>query len=840
MFRIRCSNFVSAWANLGLCLVLVLSFASAGLANQAEADQAENELYLPMIMKNVIPYIESTGLLDPSFSEDGWAAVNFNDSYEDAKDIAIQSDGKIVVVGSVGAVSSGFALARYNSDGSLDASFSGDGKVVSDFDGSGNGEAIVLLSNGKLIVAGYAYRDTTDFALAQFNADGSLDTSFSGDGKVVTDFAGIDDYGQAVAVQSDGKIIVAGYTGIYGAFDFALARYNPDGSLDTSFSGDGKVVTDFDDGNDRGFAVAVQPEDGKIILAGSHEYTEDYFSYSDIALARYNPDGSLDTSFSQDGLVTVDLGDGFCSAQDLLLLADGTLVVSGYAYTIFNDWDFILAFFDEQGGLNNSVSTDFILEDDYAYSVALQEDSKIVVAGYTDGTTSYDIALARYTPDGSLDTSFGTDGKVLTDIAGGYDQGKAVAVGAGGEILVAGYTVNTTGDFALVQYTSSGSLDVTFSEDGVQLTQFGGSLDWGRAVAVQPDGKVIMAGSYYPGGTIALARFNPDGSLDTNFDLDGKVSAYISWGSTYDLIIQADGKIVAAGHSGGDFALARFYSDGSLDTGFDFDGIVTTDFTGNSDAGYAIAVQSDGKILVAGVTYGATTDFALARYNPDGSLDTSFSEDGMLVTDFASGSDTGLEIALQVDGKIIVAGYTSGATADFALARYNPDGSLDTGFDGDGMLVTDIDGGDDYGQAIALQLDGKIVVAGYTYGTTSDFALARYNPDGSLDTSFNGDGMLVTDFAGADDFAYAVALQPNGKIVVAGCAKGATIDFALARYHPDGSLDTTFASVGKLVTDYLGSYDYGQAIALLPDGKIIVAGYASNGVDADFALVRYK
>lgn len=399
-------------------------------------------------------------------------------------------------------------------------------------------------------------------------------------------------------------------------------------------------------------------------------------------------------------------------------------------------------------------------------------------------------------------------------------------------------------------YTESiGVLDPRFSEDGWLLTNYSGSLDYGYAVVMQGDGKIVVAGSYDgPSRNFGLARYNPDGSLDTSFDEDGRVVTdfFDSYDDAYAIAIQSDGKIVVAGsaYNGSyrnDFALARYNQDGSLDTTFGGDGRVTTDFSSNVDYARAVAVQPDGKIVAAGYTWtGSNYDFALVRYNPDGSLDTSFDGDGMLVTDFAGGRDIGLAIALQVDGKIVVAGYTSGTTADFALARYNPDGSLDTSFSSDGMLVTDFAGGDDYGQAIVLQSDGKIVVAGYASGATSDFALARYNPDGSLDTSFSGDGMLVTDFAGADDFAYAITLQPNGKIIVAGCATGATIDFALARYYPDGSLDTTFANAGKLVTDYLGSYDYGRAIALQPDDRIIVAGYASNGVDTDFVLVRYK
>jgi len=394
-------------------------------------------------------------------------------------------------------------------------------------------------------------------------------------------------------------------------------------------------------------------------------------------------------------------------------------------------------------------------------------------------------------------------------------------------------------------WSVTGALDPSFDYDGKLVTDFSGGDDTGQAVALQTDGKIVVAGWAY-GATpdFAVARYNPDGSLDTGFDGDGKVVTDFAGGNDYGkaVVLQADGKIVVAGGTAGatdEFALVRYNPDGSLDTGFDGDGRVVTDFAGGNDYGNAVALQADGKIVVAGYTEGATLDFAVARYNPDGSLDTGFDGDGKLVTDFSGGDDLSYAVVLQADGKIVVAGYTVSATWDFAVARYNPDGSLDMGFDGDGKVATDYDGGTDYGKAVVLQADGKIVLAGITYSATADFAVARYNPDGSLDTGFDGDGRVVTDFAGGDDRGYAIALQADGKIVMAGSAYGATLDFAVARYNPDGSLDTTFDGDGKLVTDFAGGDDWGYAVALQADGKIVVAGYAESAT-RDFAVARYR
>jgi uncharacterized delta-60 repeat protein len=227
-----------------------------------------------------------------------------------------------------------------------------------------------------------------------------------------------------------------------------------------------------------------------------------------------------------------------------------------------------------------------------------------------------------------------------------------------------------------------------------------------------------------------------------------------------------------------DFALARFRSDGSLDLSFDGDGKVTTGL-GGWDEAYALAIQDDGGIVAAG---SAGSDFGLARYNRDGTLDTSLDRDGKLTTGLG-GYDTALAVAIQDDDRIVVAGR-GGDDGDFALARYNPGGTLDTAFDRDGKLTTDFGSFRDQASGVAVQTDGKIVAVG-RYGT-SEFALARYNRSGSPDISFAGDGRLVTDF-GRYDVASGVAIQSDGKIVAAGTSRasegGGEGDFALARYH---------------------------------------------------------
>jgi uncharacterized delta-60 repeat protein len=236
-------------------------------------------------------------------------------------------------------------------------------------------------------------------------------------------------------------------------------------------------------------------------------------------------------------------------------------------------------------------------------------------------------------------------------------------------------------------------------------------------------------------------------------------------------------------------------------------------------------------------------DFALARYHPDGSLDTTFGSNGWTVTDFFGKNDCARALVQQLDGKLVVAGYANdGVDYSFAVARYSVDGSPDPTFDGDGRVVTEFGGGDDLAYALTLQTDSKIVVVGWTFnGVNNDFALARYNPNGSLDSTFDGDGRVITDITGNADYLTAVGMQPNGKIMVGGLAYTANgYDFALARYHVNGSLDTAFSTDGWLVTDFYGGDDSGRAIIMQPGGQVIMAGYASNGSDFDFAIARYR
>jgi len=406
--------------------------------------------------------------------------------------------------------------------------------------------------------------------------------------------------------------------------------------------------------------------------------------------------------------------------------------------------------------------TDFGGNYDQAYSIVRQGDGKILVSGYTwnVGTSQWDFAVARYTADGALDSGFGSGGKVSTVFgtgvgAGNAGEGYSIALQADGKFVVAGYMLNgTNNDFAVARYNADGALDTTFDGDGKLLTDLaGGSNDIATSVIVQADGKILVAGESHDGTNynFALTRYNANGTLDATFDGDGKlVLDTANPGGEHDhgrsVAVQPDGKIVVVGFDYDpvrkfhDMTLLRLNTDGSVD-GVRHGSIVGADST----EGHDVTILPDGKILVSGTSITANKgDFALVRYNLDLSPDITFDSDGGNAIDVATGDDHAAAIYVQANGKILQAGYANtGTDRDFALIRWNEDGTLDSTFGNNGKVITRFGPDHDQIRSITVQPDGKILVTGFSGNTQStDFALARFNADGSLDKTFDADNSL--------------------------------------------------------------------------------------------------
>lgn len=394
--------------------------------------------------------------------------------------------------------------------------------------------------------------------------------------------------------------------------------------------------------------------------------------------------------------------------------------------------------------------------------------------------------------------------------------------------------------------TPISALDPTFGNGGKVTTDFSGMLDEAQAIAIQPvDGKIVVAGNVNMNvnRAIGLIRYNPNGTLDGTFGIGGKVVTDFSGSeeAVLGMDIQTDGRIVAAGYAGGDFLIVRYNPSGTLDSSFGNGGKVVTDVSG-SEYAVAIAIESGGKLVAAGVSRGNGA-IIVARYNPNGSLDESFGSGGKVITDI-SGSTGASDVAIQPDGKVVVVAtsYVTNIDSVFTLVRYTNNGALDSTFGNGGQVFTGFFGETVRALSIVIQIDGKLVVAGECFnGSNLDFALARYDRNGALDDSFGSGGKVNTDFGGREDGAAAVALQGD-RIVVTGTTgnDASTVDFAVACYNTHGALDSSFGLGGKATTDFFDNFDEALAVAIQPDGKIVLAGRAVHPTDAgDFALARY-
>ncbi len=392
---------------------------------------------------------------------------------------------------------------------------------------------------------------------------------------------------------------------------------------------------------------------------------------------------------------------------------------------------------------------------------------------------------------------------------------------------------SSTGGNTSVTPGSSGSLDKSFGDEGIVTTDFTTKKDDAAfGVALQADGKIVAAGSTsapdpkYTVGTFALVRYLPDGEPDPDFGLVGRVfTAQGSTAQARDVVVTGDGTIVTGGwFQGGslsiDYLLSRHLPDGKLDETFGDTGHATAGL--GSASGNALALQSDGKVLFAG--YNGLLEYkpVIARYSAAGQLDTSFDADGQAQLDWGTDSDEAYGIAVH-DGKILVAG--SADTDGFALTRLNADGSLDTSF-GTGGTVK-VAAGESEAADLAVAADGSIVVAGGQH-------VLRFTSAGALDPAFGGDGIVEL----ADHTLSAVAVQPDGKILVTGSTSEKV---SLSRLKADGTLDTSFATQGTAIVAVPGATAHAYDLVRQPDGRIVVAGRAfqSQGAHADFMLMRF-
>ena len=402
---------------------------------------------------------------------------------------------------------------------------------------------------------------------------------------------------------------------------------------------------------------------------------------------------------------------------------------------------------------------------------------------------------------------------------------------------------------ASVVLAADGDIDTTYGTNGLSRTiesGLGAAVD----IAVQADDKSVVLSA--KNTDFAVLRFNTDGSRDTTFGTGGEVLINFATSSSQPsdapqaIVIQPDGKILVAGSTSPagnpDFAIARLNSDGTLDASFGNGGLVTTDFSGNTDLAYDIIVQSDNKIVVVGaaaVGNHANYKFAVARYNDNGSLDNSFANGGTRIISWGFGFNVATGVAQQADGKLVVVGVAKTPNYDFAIARLRVNGKIDHTFGSNGRVSTTFSSppvDDSQAKSVAIASDGKIVVGGGPYVPWGHYYVARYMSDGSLDSSFATGGQSDTAVASYSASPTTISIA-NGQIILGGYSQSSDAcaltryDVTLVRYNDDGTLDTNFGNSGiALYNPYPATISYCvsgmtvRGMALQSDGKIVVAG----------------
>jgi uncharacterized delta-60 repeat protein len=732
------------------------------------------------------------------------------------RDVSVQPDGKVLIVGGeFGGSSASFAffVARYDSDGSLDSSFSGDGKatfsVGNDSTSYSAATAVAVTSNERIVIAGPG---PFQGWLIRLLPDGTLDTSFSGDGQVATGIPGDGDV--HLGIQSDGKVVAALSNSNFG---FVVQRYNTDGTLDSSFGGDGRVETDFGANYTTAEAVAVQP-DGAIIVVGQHLPPEGSGVSPDFAIARYTTGGGLDTSFSGDGKLLIDFGESVDSAELIGLQSDGKILIGGES--VFPD----------------------------------------------EGPAFY-VGLVRLTAAGQLDSTFSGDGKLLVTYGGRAVRLAALSPDATG-ILLGGMTTmyytqarglggyigeqwNERPVPVLSRLNLDGSTATSFGDEGVArgqgFTYPDSSADYALASLVQRDNKIVTVGSSNVESTsddFAARRLLPDGSPDPSFSGDGRAS--VDFGPESNdyarTVLAAPGdKLVLAGTSypdvltfdeiGGDFALARLNSDGSLDSTFSGDGRVTTDL-GVYDKLMAAAIQSDGKIVAVGrtgLTFGFS-EIAVVRYNADGTLDSTFSGDGIQKA-IVETSAVPTAVAIQPSGKIVVGGTSYDGIEDTSgfVIRFNADGTRDNSFAGNGTYEICCSLFSSVGSvALAMREDGRMVAA---IGP-EEVWLRGLTVNGE-DDDFSFSGGTINGMKYLSSFS--LALDSTGRVLVSGSRGN---ELKTARRLADGSVDESYGSHG------VATIEVGQPVVAadldMQDNAALITGYVGPWSNKDMLLARVQ
>ncbi|HEX8269606.1 MAG TPA: T9SS type A sorting domain-containing protein [Flavobacterium sp.] len=835
-----------------------------------------NKKLLLLVILFTLNAFSQSGEIDSSFGIDGKVTTGFGSNTNVARCVAFQPDGKFIVGGDY--VSSrgdnDFALARYNNDGTLDTTFGVGGKVATNFLEINHVTNSILslhvLPNGKIMAFGSAsVAFTPEIAVVRYNQNGTVDTTFGNNGKLISLLTPMDYYGTKLVFQTDGKFVIAG-TKFYNSdpsYYIGMERYTEDGALDMTYGTNGQTVTSYGTGKSYPSTMLMQA-DGKMVVAG--RYIQNNIPI--FAVMRFTVNGTLDTSFSGDGKVTTTFGAGASGeGMHVSVNENGKIILVG---NVINQTSRNIGVvqYNADGSLDTTFDGDgkaltpFDLEGDYSLvnSMTRQPDGKFLVVCDVSNymLTTTDFVIRRYNSDTSADTGFGTDGEVATTFDTGLNEAQSAAIAPDGKIVVVGRSVPLLYghvDFAVTRYSSNGAPDLTLDGDGELTTAFEKGNDRMKKLLVLPNDKILAVGisdhrnaNNSTASNIILSRYNSDGSLDASFGNAGKIVSLLGGqlNTVSTAALQSDGKIVVGnmfynfGDVSNSYEIIRYNADGSLDNTFGTNGKQPIAYYAES-----IAFQPDGKIIVGGNANvnASASGYAIARYNSNGAPDTSYDGDGSTLLSFSATSFGRATVMLQSDNKIVLSGTTLSSdeqTIQFATARYNINGSLDSSFGENGIVKTSI-GNVAYAYAGFIQPSGKIIIAGKTFNQFGgpEFSSIRYNSDGSVDITYGTNGIssggLWADYKDINT----VFLQPDGKLMAVLTLQNGipgNYDFNLRRFNPDGTADVAFGGSNGVLTSFYGGYDEAFSVGLQSDNKVVIGGTTHNSINYDFALTRYN
>lgn len=802
--------------------------------------------------------------LDERFGQDG-RVVTPIESFTSETALALVTDEMNRFYSGFSGTNSG--VARHDANGNLDPTFGTGGATSLDFFVTD----IALQGDGKIIAVGARRAGpllaSQDWRIARLRPDGTPDPAFGDNGTLTIDFEGETDSAQTVAIDGNGRIVVGGAAFLPGqGTAFALAILTPDGTLEAT-----RVFKLFSDTADFCEAVLIQP-DGKIICAGLARN----FGNAVMAAIRLDVNLELDEGFGTNGLGVVAFDQDPAEANDALLLADGSIVLGGFVERPGRDRNLALARLTATG----SIDTDFGMDGRFERALTGDESEVIEALLFHEGMVYAAAAVAQSSADagrfvalkvsplGLADNSFGNGGLAIAEFRGGADVARTIALQEGAILLgggVSGARATEGSNIGLARFETSGDLDLGFNSDGQNEVSLQGQVNArGRAVAHQPDGKIVMAGfvgTSFSDRSVVLTRYLDTGALDPAFGNDGIVVTDLAEGedTAAAIRLQPDGKVLVAGSfrvppaTSNDFGIARYLANGSLDPGFGQNGVVVLDIGGRADDARALMLQDDGRILIVGdgdfPNQAFSQNLVVVRLEASGDVDTAFGLNGVAnvsIGDF----DEGRAIGLLGDGSILVGGT---GDRDFAIARFTSSGVLDPSFGTNGVTTYDFAGSFDFLTDLLVIPDwngaGERILAVGTARESSavsstQFAAALFTRDGNLENGFGDQGVALLDIAPGQAENGAAAAILNNTIILAGDVQiDAKRRFAVTGLTLDGVPDPGFSPDGAtLLFSFFGESDVGQAISVSPSGEVVIAGEAFDRSKLNggllFALAR--